>query len=78
MRTPARLAIALCMIALVKGDQAEGCDPECDQPTDWMKFTSIDMKVLAERPAWSANWHAEFDHSNFDLRIHIDGEMEKK
>ncbi len=58
-----------CFAGIVSTVNAKDCDPECDGPTPWSNFTSVDLKLSDADGKWEGKWHGEFDHNNDDLLI---------
>ncbi len=66
-----------CVCLFASPVKASTCDKECDAPTAWNRFQSIDIALDHALPEKKAKWHSEFDFENNDLRIdmelHVDG-----
>jgi hypothetical protein len=67
------LSIALaCIFLPALPVNAQTCDKECDAPTAWNRFQSIDIALDHAVPEKKAKWHSEFDFENNDLRIDME------
>jgi len=51
---------------------AADCDPECDGPTEWSKFTSISLRAIDAGSPALAEWRVQFDLRTQDIRIDMD------
>ena len=68
--------IALGLLQVAGPSQgACGEDPECDQATDWAKFTSITLELSEPGKSPVAKWRGRFDRDSNDIAMDVDTKM---
>ena len=67
-----RGSLLMLGLALASTAMAADCDPECDGPTEWSKFTSITLRAADAGVPTSAEWRVQFDLVRQDIRIDLD------
>jgi len=71
-----RAAFAFLLFAAVLPARA-ACDAECDEPTDWQRFSSITLEIL--EPGWRTRWQVRLDEEpGVDVAIDVEGAEEGK
>lgn len=67
------MTLAALLLALPLAASADcGKDPECDDPSAWARFTTIDLTVSSPDFPEVFRWNGRFDHEVLDIAIDVD------
>lgn len=67
-------AAAACALLFVSANLHAECakDPECDDVTNWSRFTAFTLDLSEGDSPPAASWQAQFDHKQIDIVIDLD------
>lgn len=69
----ARILAALLLLVVMHRAWADcGKDHECDPPSAWLNFTSVDLSVSQPGLTSTASYKGVFDHESYDLAFDVD------